>query len=356
MGAELFEDWSDDAVSAVARAVANGMPEGAMALYARWWQLETWIRELIYVELRALYGEKWVDKVKAALGRQRQDAEFKHMSTADTENPLAYLDYSQLLPLVDSHWDQMGYALLEKKSWDGRQEELKRIRHRIGHVRRPHQDDLGRLQQTLRDLERGAFIACASYNRRSRPDPKKSSDPVTEGWLAGGHRTAQRLIRHAEVQYGVTLDVAASRRPWTAWPDSLENSPGVFWHADFFMRERTLDVAALWNQIRGISPLIVHALIPNANAVYFTFSAVDDPLVVSDAIGACFDSVLSSSRWDRRGDGAEFDKTEFRRWADDVSSIDYRIMGPSEWSLIDETAVPISIFAAGGGVSVLPSW
>ncbi|MFB7343625.1 Swt1 family HEPN domain-containing protein [Streptomyces hydrogenans] len=356
MSAGLFDDWSDDAASAVGRAVANGVPEGSMALYARWWQLETWIRELIYVELRALYGGKWVDKVEVALRRQQQDAEFQHMSTADTENPLAYLDYSQLLPIMDSHWDQMRYALLEKRSWEGRQEELKRIRHRIGHVRRPHQDDLGRLEQTLRDLERGAFIACASYNDRRRPDPKKSTDPVTEGWLGRKHRTAQRLIRHADVQYGVTLDVSASRRPWADWPDTLESSEGVLWHAEFFMRERTVNVAALWNQIKGISPLIVHTLIPNPNAVYFTFSAADDPQAVSDAIGACFDSVLHSSRWENRDADMDFEKRAFRRWADGVSSIDYRIMGPSEWSTIDETSIPISIFSSGGGVSILPTW
>jgi hypothetical protein len=34
-----------------------------------------------------------------------------------------------------------------------------RIRHRIGHVRRPHDDDLNRVEQALRDLEHGAFVA-----------------------------------------------------------------------------------------------------------------------------------------------------------------------------------------------------
>ena len=88
------------------------------------------------------------------------------MSSTDNGNPLAYLDYSQLLTVIAEHDDQLRYALLEFMSWDGQQEELKQIRHRIGHMRKPHPDDLGRLEQTLPDLKRGAFIACASYNKQ----------------------------------------------------------------------------------------------------------------------------------------------------------------------------------------------
>ena len=34
----------------------NGMPPMASALYGRWWELETWLRSLIYVELKARLG------------------------------------------------------------------------------------------------------------------------------------------------------------------------------------------------------------------------------------------------------------------------------------------------------------
>ncbi|MFJ3861044.1 Swt1 family HEPN domain-containing protein [Streptomyces sp. NPDC090085] len=352
-----FDEWSDDVRGALGRAVAHGMPEGSLALYARWWQLETWLRELVYVELRARYGAKWIDEVKAALGRQRQDAEFKHMSTADSENPLAYLDYSQLLIVVEANWEQMKYALLERKSWEGRQGELMRIRHRIGHVRKPHQDDLGRLEQTLRDLERGAFIACASYNSRRRPDLEECGDPVSKGWIGGAHPTARRLIRHAEIQYGVSLEVDVSRRPWATWPDSLEKAEGIFWHAEFYLRDRILDFRALWNQIKGISPIIVHVLASDPHVFKVTFSAVDDPGVISDAIGACFDSVLHCSRPRSQGLGLSgMSEGEFRQWGVRTASIDYRVMGPSGWSTVDETTIPISMFASGGGVEILPNW
>ncbi len=159
-----------------------------MALYARWWQLESWLRELVYVELRARHGRQWDDVVRAASGRQSQDATYAHMQGPDAPNPLAYLDYSQIVSLIDENWDAFDYALLTKTAWDGGQEELKRIRHRRGHMRRPHPDDLGRLEQTLRDLERGTFIALASYNDCETPHPDEHSDAVTRGWCKANTR------------------------------------------------------------------------------------------------------------------------------------------------------------------------
>ncbi|MFI0570903.1 MULTISPECIES: Swt1 family HEPN domain-containing protein [Streptomyces] len=352
------QSWFGPETEAALHAVVpNVMPEQSLALYARWWQLEAWLRELIYVELRALHGARWIDELRAASGRQSQDGAFSHMSTADSENPLAYLDYSQLLPIIDIHWDQLQYALLERKSWDGRQEELKRVRHRIGHIRRPHRDDLARIEQTLRDLERGAFIACASYNRRMAPRSGKFTDPVTTGWIAAEHPTAQRLIRHAEMQYGVSLDVEVSRRPWATWPNSLESVKGVLWHVDFFLRDRAVNVSALWNATRSIRSLIVHLHVSDPHHAGFTFSAADDAKAISDAVGLCFDAVLHASR---RGHGAQgitdMDDRVLTEWRNRAESIDYRIMSRSGWYIVDESTIPISMFGAGGAVEILPNW
>ena len=108
--------------------------------------------------------------MKAANLRLEQDAVYTHMAGPDSDNPLAYLDYSQVIELIERFWDQIGYALFEKASWQGRQVELKRIRHRIGHMRRPHADDLSWLEQVLGDLEGGTFKALSTYNDRRAPD------------------------------------------------------------------------------------------------------------------------------------------------------------------------------------------
>jgi hypothetical protein len=353
-----LESWLEsESYDALRAVVPSVMPAQSIALYARWWQLEAWLRELIYVELRALYGATWLDNLRAASGRQMQDAAYKHMSTADSENPLAYLDYSQLLQVIGNHWDQFEYALLESGSWSGRQEELKRVRHRIGHIRKPHRDDLGRIEQTLRDLERGAFIACAAYNKRTIPRPEKFKDAMTAGWISAEHPTARRLIRHADTQYGVALKVELSRRPWASWPQDLENAQGLLWHADFYSRDRAVDVRYLWNEIRGIHPLIVHMLASNPHHVQFTFSSVDDSAGTSDVLGACFDALLYSLRLGSRAQGlADLDDQGFGEWRTRTDSIDYRIMSNSGWSIVSEDTLPISMFGAGGGVEKLPTW
>jgi hypothetical protein len=48
----------------------SDVPALASAVHARWWQLETWLRSLVYVELRAAYGNEWLEIVgKTAIKR-----------------------------------------------------------------------------------------------------------------------------------------------------------------------------------------------------------------------------------------------------------------------------------------------
>jgi hypothetical protein len=342
---------SDTALNAVA---PSWIPWRSLALYARWWQLETWLRELVYVELRARHGTAWGDQVKAARGRQTEDAAFLHMSGADTENLLAYLDYSQLLDLIDRNWGIFAYALLEKRSWIGRQEELKRIRHRIGHVRRAHVDDLNRIEQTLRDLELGAFRACSSYNRQAMPD-SDDDHPIVKGWIREEHPDAERLIDHADRNYDTRLRVRVSKRPWGGWQDTLAGSTGLLWHADFYVTgNRGIDVRKLWNEIAPIHPLIVHLLVEPWEA-RFTFSGVDDGSLVADAIGRSFDSVLFASRYGSRSAILdELDDTKAELWRQRAQGIDFRILSGSKWGVVDDATIPITMFASGGGVSTLP--
>lgn len=350
---EESEPWVDPTTENVLRAAVGGsMPPRALASYARWWQLETWLRELVYLELRARYGQSWIEEVRVATGRLGQDAAYTHMAGADNDNPIAYLDYSQLVEVTARHWDLLGYALLERHSWDGRQDELKRVRHRIGHLRRPHQDDPGRLEQTLRDLERGAFIALASYNRRREPDPRNHDDPVTGTWLGQRHPTAQDLVRHAEERYGTRLVLRVSRRPWVRWPVDFEQAPGVLWHAEFLLRGRTVDPRALWrdSSVSAARPLLVHMLADDPSHVGFTFAAADEPQDVADAIGNVLDAVLRASQ------PGGFEDGSWQRWQRCAGNLDYRVMSGTGWNIVNEGTVPISLFGAGGGVQAAPAW
>lgn len=353
--------WLDAASEDALRSIIPfHMDAQSAILHGRWWQLERYLRSLVYVELRALQGTRWLDTVTAANKRLSQDAAYTHLSGPDNDNPLAYLDYSQLLDVIKEYWDQVGYALFPETSWAGRQDELKRIRHRISHVRRPHADDVGRLEQALRDLERGAFIAYASYNRRRRPDPAEHDDPVTRRWLAGDDAETNSLLEHAERRYDTSLEVRTSRRPWVAHaPEDLRDAPGCLWHAEFFTRSRYTNVFNLWRDVKQspVEPLLVQLEInDDATHIGFTFSAADDAEHIADAIDRALRLVMSNVRThaglDAAGASSDGYAAQGRRYRD----MDYRIASGDGWTIVDDSTLPISNFGTGGSVRELPRW
>lgn len=326
----------------IAPAVRWGVPVAALELYSRWWQFETWLRQLVYVELRAALGISWEDGVpKVAPGRTGRDARAPYMGTADDGNLLAYLDFSQLVEVIGNNWDKFEVSLIERPAWVGRIEELTRIRHRIGHLRRPHEDDRQRLVQILRDLQLGTFIAFATYNRQFAPEPDKT-DPLTNGWVLGSHPTAQRLLRHAWDQYSTNFRLARSRRPWVG--TERTDGPGWLWHANFSYSV-PIDAGELWadSGMRSVKPLVLHCLTDRYSTI-LTFADVDDHEAIAGAIGSAFDSILLMGRY---GKSAHLGRPS-------GIDLDFRIMEHSGWNIVTDDTVPIDNFGVGNGVMSCP--
>ncbi|WP_370185130.1 hypothetical protein [Rhodococcus wratislaviensis] len=342
------EHWLDaESASALRAAVGGQTPSASVAVFGRWWQLETWLRELLYLELRAKLGASWTSVLDPDLVTAVEER--RTLDVPDDANPLAQLHYEQLVEVIDEHWDVMSYALPTRRAWNGRQHELEQIRGRLGYLRRPHPDDLVRVEQILRDLEHGAFVAVDSYTHRWRPNPGNHKDVVTQGWIAGKHESALRLLsEHVDRDYGA-LVVQISRRPWiTTIPADLSSAPGILWHADVFLRQRYVDPVDLWSALtdRTLRRLLVHVTMDTFQ-VGFTFSAVDDEGEVADAIGRAFDAVLSVSHTGRSPE-------DFKAYRARAQSLDFRVQSGTGWT-IGATA-PMTTFGAGGGVDVAPTW
>lgn len=178
-----------------------------------------------------------------------------------------------------------------------------------------------------------------------------SQEVFEAGWVAGAHPDARRLIRHANRQYDTVLQVRASRRPW-AVKGALAGEPGVLWHADFRLRDRTVDARVLWHDsaLAAVRPRLLHMLADDPWNVGFTFAAVDGDEGTADAIGQAFDAVLMVSRH------ADLDRMDWGRWRRRTAGLDFRVMTGTGWNIVDETTVPISVFGTGGGVEAAPSW
>jgi hypothetical protein len=322
-----------------------GVPPEATALYGRWWQLETWLRSLIYVELRARDGTNWAAALPpTAEVRETKDRRYAYMATPDAQARLAYLDFSQLLDLIEKHWPLFGDSLIDRDVWSGRAVELRNIRNRIGHCRRPHSDDLARLEQTLRDLESGTFRAVAAFNRQYAP-AENLDDPLVEAWVRGQHLAAARLVGHADRQYDVGFSLRFSRRPWAeslTLGRSVTGRVGHLWHATWYARSGYVDLRKFWQDsyLRRHRDLIVFVCASGPDNIEISFATVDDPQTVADAIGDCFDGLLYSLRRGTLPDHV------WDTWADRHADLDPRVQVNSPWPIIDDGTVPVSMFGA----------
>jgi hypothetical protein len=337
----------EDELSPLRAPIAAGVPVDALATYARWWQLETFLREVVYVELRARWGETWTSHLsKKAPTRAANDVVNAYMASADAGELLAYADVSDLFRLIEDQWDLFADVLLPKERWSGTAHLLRDVRNRNAHCRRPHRDDPARLQQTLRDLDAGARTFYSSYLDASRPSDT-SLDPLVRAWMAGEHPTARRLLKHAEDQYEVRFQLRYSLRPWASAPapDSITGTPGVLWHAEWYTSSREVPVVKLWDRIsaRRDDDRLVH-LLHNGWTIVATFPAIDAPEATADAIGRIFDDILPMSR--PRPSTMEPADHELDRWKVGSDRLPGRVQIPWTALSLMDYELPFSLFGA----------
>jgi hypothetical protein len=321
-----------------------GLPHVASAIYGRWWQLETWLRSLCYVEMRAKYGGTWDQRLSQQVEKRGQrDRQHSHMSSPDANDQLAFLDTSGLLDVIEGDWGVFDGSLLPMRVWGGRMEELLNIRNRVGHCRRPHSDDLMRLEQMLRDLEPGALRAILAYTRKDVPE-QTLDDPLVDAWSRGGHATARRLIQHATNQYNVRFQLCYSIRPWAKRDEgsAISGQAGALWHACWYVRTNPVDIKKLWDEypIRKLAPLVVFVDSAFLGRIDISFPAVDDPDSIADAIGFCFDAILTSI--DYYGDYED----HIAKWKQQRNELGPIVQISSPWNSVDDSMIPISIFGA----------
>ena len=160
-------------------AEAEEVPERALRLYARLWQFETWLRRMVYVELRALLGDAWSRSLRTT--GFTADKRLRHMPTSEM-NALSYSQLSALTTLIGDNWPCFEVYFPPRGQWDAKLEEISQIRHRIAHFRVGHVDDYARLIQFLRDVDKGFWTFCTSYNN-PQPVLPQSYDPVVAHFL-----------------------------------------------------------------------------------------------------------------------------------------------------------------------------
>lgn len=249
----------------------NGVPTQSINIYARLWQFETWLRTMVYVELRALLGDNWSNELKLNQNSWQADKSLTHMPTPEM-NALSYCQLTNLLGLIDTHWNCFEGYFPPKPLWDAKLQEITQIRHRAAHFRVGHADDIARVKQFLRDIDKGFWQFCTSYND-TNPILPQSRDPVTAHFLRLDPLPWVEFEEKKWAQFGmrdkslpVGLNVRAGRRPWATGPLAAGSPGGMYDFYLFAQDGRSFNIRDFLERTRLLHPQLIHLCLDNNTA------------------------------------------------------------------------------------------
>ena len=223
----------------------NEVTPEQIKLFVRLQQVETWLRELVYMEMKCNFADAWWDKCTAALRRskrpgipadkaRKRDKKHPHMATPETD-PLWFISLDSLFRIVlDGHlWHLFHPSLTTKDLVRAKFDELTAVRNRIAHARAIHDDDLRRVENIMRDLDQGFWSFCTSYNDLHPFIADYREDPVFKSFVdrmgSGYAETSAGTWAHVVNRVGMTMDIGLDYgiRPFSKRPRS-EVDPN-FW-------------------------------------------------------------------------------------------------------------------------------
>lgn len=289
------------------------VPKRSLSTYARLWQLETWLRRMVYVELRALLGDDWNSTLPKAEGAFKWDKRLIHMPTPEM-NALSYAPISALKKAIEQNSTLFESYLPPSNIWQAKLEEVEQIRHRVAHFRLGHEDDLQRVVQFLRDLDQGFWRFCTSYNN-PRPVLPPETDPLVTQflhldpfpWTEVGHKKWAR-VGSADPDLIVAVTVEILQRPWAKTADSADGTPGYLYDVHIHARgRRYFSYEDFLEGINAIHHHFVHVCLGSVDDhIRLTIPAVLGSHQIINAVERCIDvatNVVSRSHW--RKDAAQ---------------------------------------------------
>jgi hypothetical protein len=305
-------DERDSKPQTPARVLVPELPPRILDTYARLWQLETWLRRLVYVELRAAEGDEWELRVCGATKPKEADKRLTHMPSPE-KNSLSYAQLSAICRIISEHWRLFEPFLPPKSIWEAKLEEVSQVRHRVAHFRTGHHDDLQRITQLLRDIDQGFWRFCTSYNDPT-PVLPQSEDPVEDHFLhldqfpwgsCGDGKWARTGIADPEALLNVTVEVLC--RPWATWKSPVAGSEGFLYDVNIGARHgRVFDFARLLKSTSRVHEHCVHICLDNLFGSFrVTLPAVLGADRVIEIVERFLEVSTSCLSYSHRGQGPE---------------------------------------------------
>jgi hypothetical protein len=263
------------------------VPTNASHLFRLCWQLESWLRIMVYVELRSArpdweaplmrVAKKWPPTTLI------RDKSLHHMVTPHRA-AISYLSFGELWEVITDcgAWPMFQPYFPPRDNTDARIKEVKAIRNRIAHFREPHPRDVDRLVLFARDMEPGIRRFCSRYTQ-GLVFSDVSKDPVftalesdwdhrgykTEllrgncGWLYAPHPHRMDPLLHA------SLDVLAH-------PECTSHYPvGTVYAITMNAHSQRLDAVQFFDRTRALHNEMIHIILsPDSTRLTVTIPAI----------------------------------------------------------------------------------
>ena len=282
------------------------VPGDSLRIYARLWQLETWLREMVYVELKSALGSNWVSGLKSVEDKIKQDKRLVHMATAE-RGPLSYMTLGELWEIMSSNWSLFEIYFPPKHLVEVRiTTELMQIRHRVAHCRTPHKDDLARVEQFVKDLDQSFWKFTTSYNTEHDIIPADSS-PVSAAFIEDdqypwcnveGNQWARLGRKVFQARY--TITVAWIIRPWLSKPikEPITPNPGLLYDVNLqALGVASLDYEQILSRTKSFHDRCIHIILDSySQSLRLTFSSLQLPKDIIEAVEIFRDRVCLGIR------------------------------------------------------------
>jgi hypothetical protein len=291
------------------------MPPDAPLSYVYLWQLENWLRQMVYVELKSELGQGWTKAIKAQGVERSRDADLymSHMPGPERQL-LAFSSLGVLAGIIESRWDLFESYLPPKEIWQAKLKEVAQVRHRIAHFRYGNSSDARRVANFLQDIDQGVLRFCASYND-TKPVLPPDRDPIA---LDTANRAGGIPYVHTEENKWVMLDsprihdrlsahVEVNIRPWVG-PISPPycGKAGVVYSLEFTGFKAHFEYELILAGTARYEADLLHVLLsPSMNSLRFTLPAVLGEQRLIDLVGGLFKVVLQNTMGGREYDDAE---------------------------------------------------
>jgi|GEM_PF-2077271 len=294
------EDWTFEPV-----------PRSAMRLFRMCWQLEAWLRTIVYVELRASRLD-WETPIQRHVQQWppmsiANDKRLHHMATSH-QAALSYLTFGQLWSVISdaTNWPLFEPYFPPKDNAEVRINEVKIIRNRVAHFRDPHPQDEARLELFVRDMDPGIRRFCSRYTVGKVPH-NPGADPVLtelesvwecggcggygielshpDGWLYAPTPHRQGPLMNA------TLDLLTHSQY------SPGSSAGVIYAVRLHPKSDRMNVVGFFEQTKSFHKDIIHIMLSSTfNGLSVTIPAVHGPKRTAELVLKVLSAGLNSSR------------------------------------------------------------